>query len=803
VNRNAFRKKLETILILDGATGTELQKQGLPPGESPDRWVLDHPEAMIALQRKYFEAGSDAVLSFTFGGNRIKLGEYGMAGNVREINRRLVEISRKAAGDTGLVGGDISGTGRFVAPFGDLPFEEAVDIFKEQVAGIAEGGADFLFIETMIDIQEARAALIAAKETCDLPVCVSMTFNEDGRTLTGTDPVSALVTLQSLGADAVGCNCSTGPAHMVEFLSAMKPYARVPLFAKPNAGLPKLVDGDTVFDMTARDFGEYVLPLVEAGAAMLGGCCGTDPDYIREVRQRLAEADPVSGEAPVFSAVSSARKTVQIGPDHPVTIIGERINPTGKKTLQAELKAGKTAEVRRFAMEQTAAGAAILDINVGMPGIDEGEKMVELVNLLSAVSDAPLCIDSSTPEVIEKALRVYPGRALINSISAEKKKVDALLPIAAKYGAMFILLPLGDDGIPKTAAKRAGLVEGVFEQARALGFEKQDIIVDGLVMTVSSDQRAALETLETVRWCSRTFGVNTVLGLSNVSFGLPQRTWVNNTFFAMAVANGLTTAIANPSSEGFMQLKMAADVLSGKDRHSGGYIAYCTGKEKPAAAGKTGAKEVREITEQIFDEVVAGNREVIGKLLEKALAEGHGANELMDRQLIPAITRVGELYEKKEYFLPQLIQSAEAMQQAFEILEPHLQKDTADAPKKAAIVLATVKGDIHDIGKNIVALMMKNYGFIVHDLGKDVDARTIVTRARETGAAVIGLSALMTTTMVQMKKVVDLARKEGLTSRIMIGGAVVNQAYADEIGADGYAPDAHMSVKLAQKLTAA
>jgi 5-methyltetrahydrofolate--homocysteine methyltransferase len=790
----------DRVLILDGATGTELQKNGLPAGISPEKWVLDNPEALSSLQREYFKAGSNAVLSFTFGSNRPKLEEYGLGDAVREINRTLARVSRQAAGKDGLVAGDISSTGRFVQPFGDLPFETAVNHYKEQIAGLLEGGVDFFIIETMIDLQEARAALLAVKETCDLPVCVSMTFNEDGRTLTGTDPVSALITLQALGADAVGCNCSTGPQAMLEFVRAMRPYAKVPLFAKPNAGLPKLIDGRTVFDMGAEEFGRYGLLLAEAGVTLLGGCCGTEPSYIRELQSNIKDIRPLTKPQPVFSAVTSIRKTVQIGPEFPVTIIGERINPTGKKVLQAELLEGKTTEVRRMAMEQTAQGAGILDINVGMPGINEAAKMSELVQLLATCVETPLCLDSSDPDVLEPALRIYPGRALINSISAEKAKISKLLPIAAKYGAMFILLPLNDEGIPGTALERELVVESVFGNASCYGFAREDIIVDGLVMTVSADQKAAKETLDLIRWCSKEFRINTTIGLSNVSFGLPDRALINNAFLAMAIAGGLTSVIGNPSSEGLVSIKMASDALTGKDKNSLRYIGARTATKKTTEEPReTGV--ARDLLEQIFDTILTGNREIIGDLLQKAIAEGHKPNSLMNRQLIPAIAMSGELFEKKQYFLPQLIQSAEAMTKAFEFLEPFLKAGTADAPAKARIVLATVKGDIHDIGKNIVALMLRNYGFIVHDLGKDVDAPVIIDKAKETGANIIGLSALMTTTMVQMKTVIDLARAEGLQCRFLIGGAVVNQAYADEIGADAYAADAHMAVKIAREWT--
>jgi 5-methyltetrahydrofolate--homocysteine methyltransferase len=799
LNRDQFQALVKnSVMLLDGATGTELQKKGMPSGVSPEKWVLENPDALIALQREYFQAGSKAVLSFTFGGNHPKLDEYGLGDAVREINRSLVKVSRQAAGKDGLVAGDISATGRFVQPFGDLPFEAAVNIYKEQVAGLLEGGVDFFIIETMIDLQEARAALLAVKESCDLPVCVSITFNEDGRTLTGTDPVSALITLQALGADAFGCNCSTGPQNMLKFVQAMRPFAKIPLLAKPNAGLPKLIDGCTVFDMDPGEFGKYGPKLVEAGVMLLGGCCGTSPSYIAQLESTIKGIKPLPSKQLVFSAVTSIRKTVQIGPEFPVTIIGERINPTGKKTLPEELRQGKTTEVRRLAMEQAAGGAQILDVNVGMPGISEAKKMTEVVETLATCVETPLCIDSSSPEVIEAALRIYPGRALINSISAEKSKLEKLLPVAAKYGAMFILLPLDDEGIPGTALEREAIVEKVCDIAGSYGYTKQDIIVDGLVMTVSADQEAAKETLKLIRWCSEEFQVNSLAGLSNVSFGLPDRGIINNAFLAMAMGNGATAVIANPDSEGLMPIKMASDVLTGKDKNSSTFITSRTAREKPSREAR-GSTESRGLLEQIFDSILSGNREVIAPLLQKALAEGHRPNSLMSRQLIPAIARSGDLFDKRVYFLPQLIQSAEAMKAAVEVLEPFLKADTPDAPAKATIILATVKGDIHDIGKNIVALMLRNYGFNVIDLGKDVDASLIVDKTKETGAEIIGLSALMTTTMVQMKTVIDMAKTKGLRCKFLIGGAVVNQAYADEIGAHAYAADAQAAVKIARE----
>ena len=802
MKRQFFKDYLrEGIMVLDGAFGTELVKRGMPKGVCPEHWVIENPESIIDIQREYVKAGSDAVFSCTLGATRLKLDEYGLGDKVVEMNRKLVQLSREAVGPDKFVAGDISTTGHFVKPFGDMPFEQAVDIYKEQVKGLLEGGVDFFVIETMIDIQETRAALLAVKESCDLPVCVCMTFDEEGRTLTGTDPVTAVITLQSLGADAVGCNCSTGPQTMLKVIEKMKPHARVPIIAKPNAGLPKLIEGKTVFSMGPEEFGGYIKAFVDAGVNMIDGCCGTSPEYIRRIAGNITGMKPVHYDVKPESAITSSRKTVHISFDNPVAIIGERINPTGKKKLQEELREGKTFEVRRFAAEQVESGAVVLDVNTGMPGIDEKETMVKLVELLSSLVETPLCIDSSSPEVIEAALRIYPGRALINSISAEKVKMDRLLPVAAKYGAMFILLPLDDRGVPDTAEKRCTIVEQVYNTAAGYGYEKQDILVDGLVMTVSSDQRAAMETLKVIDWCTNTFGCGTVAGLSNVSFGLPERSWINAAFLAMAVGRGLTAAIANPSVEMLMNLKMASDVLTFKDKNSMEYISCFsqTGAVQKAESPETGTQPA---VDRIYNAVVRGDRDNVTVLIDMALKEGIKPGEIVDRYLIPAITNVGQLYDKREYFLPQLIQSAETMKKAFGHLEPLLSKDEdAVTGKKTKIVLATVKGDIHDIGKNIVGLMLRNYGFEVHDLGKDVDAGFIVSRAKEIGAHIIGLSALMTTTMTEMQTVINLARKEGLDCRFMIGGAVVNEQYAREIGADGYSEDAYAAVKLARRLS--
>ena len=797
MNKKEFRDFLsQGLVILDGATGTELVKRGMPGGVCPEQWCIENPSAVKDLQEKYLSAGSNLIYTPTFGGNGCKLQEFGLGEQFYNINFTLAAMSKKNAGNA-LVFGDIAPTGKFIEPFGDLSFEDAVVIFKEQARALLDGGVDGFVIETMLDIQEARAALIAVREICDLPVMVSMTYEKDGRTLNGTDPVSALITLQSLGADAVGCNCSTGPADMMNVIREMKEYSRIPLLAKPNAGMPRLINGVTSFDMGPDEFASYIGDFIAAGANLFGGCCGTTPDHIAAAAVKAKGKKTLTHAANNVSAVSSARKSVFMGNGRPFAVVGERINPTGKKALQAELREGKTGIVQEFALEQQIKGAAILDVNMGLSGIDEKEMMLKAVRLLSRTSDLPLCIDSTNPEVVEAALRIYPGRALVNSISAEKERLEKTLPIAAAYGAMFILLPLNDEGIPATLDERKEIVEYVLSEGAKCGYRKEDVAVDGLVMTVSSDKNAALMTLDLIEWCTREIGINTICGLSNVSFGLPSREWINSSFLAMAVSRGLTMAIANPASEMLMNIVFSCDALSARDRNLSGYVERFSGSGEKISSGNTDLSPEK----MVYESVLRGWDDRIESAITKAVDSGIDPQKLVDEFLIPAITLVGEKYDAKEYFLPQLIMSADTMRKGFALLEPLLSKNSG-AKKTGRIVIATVKGDIHDIGKNIVTLMLRNYGFEVVDLGKDVPAETIIDAAVKAEADIVALSALMTTTMTEMRTVIDLSRNRELKFKFMIGGAVVDQNYSDEIGADGYSRDAMEAVRLAKVLTA-
>jgi len=786
----------ERIIVLDGATGTELQKKGMPAGVCPEVWCLNNPDIISDVHAGYRDAGSDIVYTATFGANPVKMSQYG-AYDVVEINRELTLLARRAVGADVLLAGDICSTGRFVRPFGDLDFEDAVDAYKEQVKGLLEGGVDLFVIETMMDIQEARAVLIAIKELTDKFTIVTMTYEKNGRTLNGTDPVTALITLQSLGADAVGCNCSTGPEEMVGLIETMKPWATVPLVAKPNAGMPELVDGKTLFDMEADTFASFGAEFVSKGVNLIGGCCGTTPEHIRSLKEKIAGSRPVSPMRDSISALSSARASVVLEGARTLSIVGERINPTGKKALQQELLEGRMSLVRTMAKEQENRGASLLDVNMGMPGIDEKETMLNAIGNLSVASDLPLVIDSSNIDVIEAALRLYPGRALINSISGEREKIARLLPVAAKYGAMFILLPLADGDIPETAEKRKKIIEDVFKKAAALGFTKSDIVIDGLVMAASSNFKAPMETLKTIEWSSNVFGANTIVGLSNVSFGMPERKWLNASFLAMAVSKGLTMAIANPGVEELMNTKMAGDVLAGRDRDASRYISHFS--QMPPKVKQEEAPSHKTSEDKVFQAILEGNREDIEQLLSGAMDSGMGAQKIVDEIMIPSITEVGDLFDRREYFLPQLIASAETMKKGIAFLEPWLGDDKLEKKQKGLIIIATVKGDVHDIGKNIVALMLRNHGFEVVDLGKDVSAEIIIQEALNLKPSVIGLSALMTTTMINMKEVIELAERKSLDCKFMVGGAVVTKAYAKSISAH-YAKDGVEAVRVVEKL---
>lgn len=789
---NLLKRK---IVILDGATGTELQKRGMPQGVSPEMWCLENPKVIEAVHRDYCNAGSDIIYTSTFGANRIKLSLYGNY-NVRLINKKLALIARKAAGKDIIVAGDIGPTGKFVEPFGELDFQEAVAIFKEQVQGLLEGGADIIVIETFMDIQEARAALIAVKEVSKVFTIVTMTYEKHGRTLNGTDCLTALITLQSLGADAVGCNCSTGPREMCSFIKAMKPYAKVPLAAKPNAGTPEFVNGKTYFNIEPKEFADSCREFISQGVNMLGGCCGTTPAHIKELKSKVASLKPQPPQRRSVSALSSGRKSLILEKNKPLIVVGECINPTGKKALRQELIEAKTSLVRRLAKEQEQNGADLLDVNVGAGGIDEKVTLKNIINLLAVATELPLVIDSFNIEAIEEALRRYPGRALINSLSAEKKRFKKLLAIAAKYGAMFILLPLDDKGIPHVFEERRDIIEQVYKEAVKFGFTKDDIVVDGVTLAISSNPLSVAETTKTISWCSNVFKCRTIIGLSNISFGVPNRCWVNSAYLAMVQAQGLTMVIANPLNKETMNIKRAADVLMNNDKD---WTLFLKHFDKCALPSQQDNGINILPVQKVFNAIIEGNRDNVKEYVLEAFKSGIKSYDLIHKTMIPAITKVGDLFEKKEYFLPQLIASAEAMKIGFSYLEPYLKKEKSKEDKKIIVLLATVKGDVHDIGKNIVSLMLGNHGFFVVDLGRDVSAAKIIQGVKRYKAAVVGLSALMTTTMVNMKEVIDKAKELGMNCKFILGGAVVTKSYAQFLGA-AYARDGVEAVSVVKSL---
>ncbi len=820
MTREEFQQLLNTgVVVLDGATGTNLQQAGMPVGVCPEQWILENPEALIKLQRQFISAGAQILYAPTFTGNRIKLGEYGLADRLAEINTGLVQLCKGVADGKAYTAGDLTMTGQQLYPLGDLSFEALVEIYKEQAQVLYTAGVDLFIVETMMSLQETRAAVLAIKDVCDLPVMATLTLEKDGRTLYGTPPEAAVIVLQSLGVDAIGLNCSTGPADMAVQIAHMYEYADVPLIAKPNAGLPELVDGRTVYNLSPEEFAAGGKLLVEAGAHIVGGCCGSTPAHLRCLADTVKSMIPKTVHASQRSILASERKVVQISQGRPLQIIGERINPTGKKKLQAELRQGKLDLVRDFARQQEQNGAAILDVNMGTNGIDEKEMMIQAIYEITSVTDLPLCIDSSFPEVIEAALRIYPGRALINSISYETEKRNRLLPLVQKYGAMFIALPLSDAGIPKTLEEKHDVLHRLLAEAQNFGFTVEDIVVDGLVATVGAAPTAALDCLATFQHCRDDLHVPTVCGLSNISFGLPNRIYINAAFLTMAIASGLTMAIANPSQDLLMNTAAAANMLMNKPGSDMTYIhrmKYFDKKEAEeklklqaettALSAPTASETVPQpastddrVNNMVYKNVLEGEKGRVISAVQEELQRGMAPADIIGELLIPAINQVGSLYEQQVYFLPQLIASASTMEKAIAYIEPMLQHDVKDKALPT-IVIATVEGDVHDIGKNLVALMLRNYGYHVIDMGKNVPADSIVQSALDNKATVIGLSALMTTTMMHMKDVIKEAAEKGYKGKIIIGGAAVTPSFSDEIGADGYSKDAADCVKLVGSL---
>ena len=785
-------------LMLDGAMGTMLQAAGLPLGVSPEEFCMQRPDILQGIHAAYVDTGVDIITSCTFGGNPCKL----PAGlDVHDFSRRMVETARAAAARASrkvFVAGNIGPTGHFASPLGDMEPADLIAAFAAQIRGLVAGGCDLLLVETQFDLAEARAAVVAARQVCDLPVMVSMTF-EQGVSLTGSSPTIFAETMQNLGVDVVGTNCSLGPDQMLPVVRELLEVCACPVMVEPNAGLPELRDGVTVFPLGPEEFAAKTAHFAALGARVLGGCCGTTPQHMAALRQALDRVElrsAGSAPAPRGMCLTSRSQLVRFAPDAPFVIIGERINPTGKKELTAQLQAGQFDEALRFADEQIAAGAQVLDVNVGASLVDEKQLLPELTRRLVGRVLTPLSLDSSNAEAIAAALPYCPGSCLVNSVSGESGRMETLGPLCRDYGAPFILLPLKGAELPVSAAERIAILEKLLLEAEALRIPRRLMLVDILALAVSSKPEGALACLDMIRWC-REQGLPTTLGLSNLSFGLPARDLLNASFLCMGAGAGLSSCIANPSAARLHEAFDALNVLRGHDAHAAGFIARYA-QWKATAPQTTGGAQASTRARTLGEAVLLGDRENVLPLLRAELEKGAQPFALVNEVLIPAITEVGNRYERREYFLPQLIRAAETMQAAFAELKPLLE-ESRGPEERPVIVVATVEGDIHDIGKNIVALLLGNHGFDVVDAGKDVPAETIVACALEHKAAIIGLSALMTTTMVRMEDTILAVRERNLPIRVMVGGAAVTQAFADAIGADAYCEDAVSAVRAAKK----
>lgn len=791
-----FREAIqEKILILDGAMGTMLQERGLQPGQSPEELNLTMPEVVASVHRDYIKAGADIIITNTFGGTRFKLDHYGLGDRLAEINTRAVEIARSVAGTSAYVGASIGPTGQFVEPLGEVPFDRMKEAFREQAEALVAAGADLISLETFLDIKECRAAVIAIREvSATIPVIAMLTFDDNGRSVLGTPPEAAAITLTAAGADIVGSNCGLGVDGIYDILCRMRTVTGLPLISQANAGLPQLIGDKTIFPGTPDEMAAYHQRMAELGVRIIGGCCGTTPEHIRVMKQALASkqcAWSPGVQRNGATLLSSRSGWAAAGAGAATAIIGERINPTGKKAYSLELQEGKVAYIRREAVDQVQAGATLLDVNVGAPGIDEPAAMQRAVFCVSGAVGVPLVLDSSSPAALEAGLKAADGKVLINSVSGEAKSLKRVLPLAKKYGAAIIGLALDKKGIPETAEGRLAIARRIRNAARRIGIPDNDIIIDCLTLTVSAEQKRATESLRAIRLVKQKLGLSTVLGVSNISFGLPQRPLISSAFFAMAMEAGLDAAIINPKDNQMMAAWRSAMVLLNRDHQAAAYIeAY----RDQTASGPVAlpAETVLTTLERLSHAVISGDRDGIVALVEQALAEGLAPLDISNNGFLPGLEEVGRRFDRNIYFLPQVMQSADTMQAGFARLKTEMHGETFKSRGK--ILMATVEGDIHDIGKNIVCTLLENHGFEVFDIGKNVSAATIIAKAKEFAVDAVGLSALMTTTMSEMDTVVKKLKAAGVTTFTMVGGAVVTQEYADRIGADLYAKDAMEAV---------
>lgn len=786
------------FVFLDGGLGTQLQKRGLQPGQKPELAAFLMPDTLEAIHREYAAAGADILYANTFGANEQKLAGTGYTA-ARTIEASIACACRAAQPYGALVALDIGPLGELLAPTGTLSFEDACARFAEIVRAGVQAGADLIVIETMTDLYELKAAVLAARENSTLPVLASMSFESRGRTFTGCTVESFGITAAGLGVDAVGINCSLGPDEILPFakrLCRVVP-AGMPVFVKPNAGLP---NPDGSYDLTADGFVEQMMPYAAAGISMVGGCCGTTPEYIQKLRAAFAERTPAQKVPVRRSRLCTPVRCVEV---EGITVVGERINPTGKKRLQQALREGDSGYACAQAVAQAEAGAQVLDVNAGLPGIDEAATLEMLVRELQAVTDLPLQLDSNDPAALERALRIYNGKPIVNSVNGEEKSLRAILPLCKKYGAAVVGLCLDENGIPKTAEGRFAVAQKIVAATDAAGIPREDVYIDCLTLTVSAEQDSAAETLKTMELCKRELGVRTVLGVSNISFGLPCRGYMNTTFLTLAMQAGLDLAIMNPNTPEMMAAVRAFRVLTGQDERCADYVqAYADQQIQTVQTSKNAGAEATAVSgaeDPLADAVRRGLKKEARAAAEQALLSREPL-DVVNLSLIPALDTVGDGFEKGTLFLPQLLQAATAAQAAFDVIKTAIANSGQKSVSKGKIVLATVKGDIHDIGKNIVRVVLENYGYEVTDLGRDVDPMRVVQAVRETGAPLVGLSALMTTTVPSMQATIEELHKAGLPCKVMVGGAVLTPSFADQIGADFYAKDAKASADYAKQL---
>lgn len=777
---NILEKIKSGITYFDGGTGTLLQSWGLMPGEQPEMWNLTHPEKIIEMHRMYLDAGADILTTCTFGANRLKFD------NLEEIINAAVKNAKTACkGYDAYIALDIGPLGKMLEPLGDMPFEKAVEIFSESIKIGAKAGADLVLIETMNDSYEAKAALLAAKENCDLPVFVTCVYDDTHKLMTGADPAAMIAMLEGMGADAIGMNCSLGPKQMKEIVPVFAEKSSVPIIVNPNAGLPKTENGKTVFDINADEFSDIMCDIVKSGATIIGGCCGTTPEHIRKTVEKTKNLPFALPEKKNLTVVSSYTHAIEIG-NVPV-IIGERINPTGKKRFKQALRENDINYILGEGLAQNKKGVSILDVNVGLPEIDEAEMMTRVIRSLQSVIDLPLQIDTVDPVAMEKAMRIYNGKALINSVSGKEESMNAVFPLVKKYGGAVIAVTIDENGIPETAEGRVAVAEKIIARAAEYGIGKNEIIVDPLAMAVSSDSDSANTTLKAVKML-HDMGIKTSLGVSNISFGLPSRPDVNAVFYTMALQNGLDCAIINPFSLEMMKAWHCFNALTGKDTNCTDYIEFAEGLEPSHTAAPTASTELDGC-------IISGLKDQAG-IAATELLKTKSPMEIIDTMIIPALNTVGKGFEEKKVYLPQLLMSAQAAKEAFDSIKAAI---PSGENKKDKIIIATVKGDVHDIGKNIVKVLLENYGYDVIDLGKDVSPEKIADAVKSSCAKLVGLSALMTTTVPAMEETIKLLRKEAPECRVMVGGAVMTEEYAKMINADFYGSDAMSAVRYAEK----